>query len=105
LAAPHLNARKFDVDVDVALPIERGLALEPRGTYLGLFCIKNGIPGQNWDWIDISSGYIDQAIALIDNGGPDAGNFISGAGPAYCGQITCVDRSAIYWCNDVSSSH
>jgi hypothetical protein len=79
--------------------------LESRGFYQGRFCIKDGIPGQNWDWIDISSGYIDQAIALIDSGGPDAGNFVSGAGPAYCGQITCVDRSAVYWCNDVSPSH
>jgi hypothetical protein len=77
--------------------------LEPRGTYLGLFCIKDGIPGQNWDWINISNGDIDQAIALIDNGGVNAGNLVIGAGPAYCGQITCYDRSAVYWCNDVRS--
>jgi hypothetical protein len=40
-----MNAR----EADVTLPVERDLALEPRGTYLGLFCIKDGIPGQNWD--------------------------------------------------------
>jgi hypothetical protein len=53
MATSHIEAR----EADVILPAERerDLALEPRGTYLGLFCIKDGIPGQNWDWIDISS--------------------------------------------------
>jgi hypothetical protein len=93
-SAALLEAR----EADVTLPVERDLALEPRGNYLGLFCIKDGIPGQNWNWIDISSGYIDQAIAEFDNGP----TLVSGAGPGYCGQVGCYDRSAVYWCNDVS---
>jgi hypothetical protein len=55
---------------------------------------------QDWQWVDVTSGDIGQAIASIEW----AGNFVIGAGRAYCGQIACYGTSAIYWCNDVSSS-
>lgn len=28
----------------------------------------------------------------------------NGAGPGNCGRVSCSERSAIYWCNDVSTA-
>jgi hypothetical protein len=92
--APLVKARENEA----AHPAPR--EFQSRGTYQGLNCIKDGIPGQDWQWVDATSGDIGQAIASIEW----AGNFVIGAGWGYCGQIACHGTSAIYWCNDVSSS-